>query len=297
MRHLHLYRCIADVARRGSIRKAAEHLHLTPSALTRKIQDFEEELGTTIFERLPQGMRLTDAGELLMRHIQNQNADFELLLTKISDLGGLRRGHVSVAAAQAFVDSVLPEEIASYRREHPKVTFSVEGRDNLRGIGTLVNYEADLALLIDPPPAPELLELIVKKQPLCAVVRNDHPLAALKEVRLRECCEYSVAMPAQSLAIRAHLDGALVQRHLAFDIAVESDSLAFLRSFIIRESAITFLPLSSIPKTDDRIHACPISHLDLEPLRVVLAQLKGRTLSTAAQKFANQLIGHLADLN
>lgn len=296
MRHLYLYRCIVDVARRGSIRKAAEYLHLTPSALTRKIQDFEEELGTAIFERLPQGMRLTDAGELLIRHIQNQNADFELLLTKISDLEGLRRGHVSVAAAQAFVDSVLPEEIASYRREHPRVTFSVEGRDNLRGISALINYEADLALLIDPPHAPELLELIVKKQPLCAVVRRDHPLAAFEVVRLRECCEHSIAMPGQSLAIRSHLDSALVQRQLDFDIAVESDSLEFLRNFVIRESAITFLPLSSIPRTDNRIHACPISHLDLEPVRVVLAQLKGRTLSTAARKFSEQLMGHLADL-
>lgn len=63
-----------------------------------------------IFERLPQGMRLTDAGELLLRHIQNLDADFELLLTKISDLEGVRRGHVSLASAQAFVDSVLPED-------------------------------------------------------------------------------------------------------------------------------------------------------------------------------------------
>ncbi|MDR0281411.1 MAG: LysR family transcriptional regulator [Paucimonas sp.] len=297
MKHLHLYRCIADVARRGSIRKAAEHLHLTPSALTRKIQDFEEELGTAIFERLPQGMRLTDAGELLLRHIQNQGADFELLLTKISDLEGVRRGHVSLASAQAFVDSVLPEEIATFRLDHPKVSFSVEGRDNLLGINALVNYEADLALLIDPPPAAELYELIVKKQPLCAVVSKDHPLASSEAVRLRECCDYTVAMPGQSLAIGSHLNEALVRRQLSFEVVVESDSLEFLRNFVTRELAITFLPLSSIPKTDDRIRACPISPLDLEPLRVVLAQLKGRTLSTAARKFAEQLMSQLADLN
>ncbi|MCY1443272.1 LysR substrate binding domain protein [compost metagenome] len=129
------------------------------------------------------------------------------------------------------------------------------------------------------------------------MVSKDHPLATSEAVRLRECCDYTVAMPGQSLAIRSHLNEALVKRQMSFDVAVESDSLEFLRNFVIRESAITFLPLSSIPRTDDRIRAFPISPLDLEPLRVVLAQLKGRTLSTAARKFAEQLMSHLADLN
>ncbi len=297
MRHLQIYRFIADVARRGSIRKTAEQLHITPSALTRKIQDFEEELGTTVFERLPQGMRLNEAGELLLRHIQNQNADFELLPSQISDLEGVRRGHVSLACAQAFVDSVLPEEVATYRAQFPKVSFSVEARDNLLGISALVNYEADLALLIDPPPSADMLELLVKKQPLCAVVGSSHPLATLDSVRLRDCCAYPIAMPGQSLAIRTLLDASIIRGQLDVTVAVESDSLEFLRNFVVREPAVTFLPLSGIPRSDDRIRACPISKLDLDPIRVVLAQLKGRTLSTAAMKFAEQLSSHLSDLS
>src|SRR5690606_8425238 len=110
MKHLQIYRFISEIARRGSIRKTAEQLHITPSALTRKIQDFEEELGTPIFERLPQGMRLNEAGELLLHHIRNQSADFERLHTQLADLAGIRRGHVSLACAQAFIDSVLPDE-------------------------------------------------------------------------------------------------------------------------------------------------------------------------------------------
>ena len=67
MKHLKTLQCIGDIARSGSIRKSAERLAITPSALTRKIQEFEQELGTTIFERLPQGMRLNPAGELVLR--------------------------------------------------------------------------------------------------------------------------------------------------------------------------------------------------------------------------------------
>lgn len=296
MRHLQIYRFIADVARRGSIRKAADHLHITPSALTRKIQDFEEELGTTVFERLPQGMRLNAAGELLLRHIRDQSADFDRLRTQLSDLAGIRRGHISLACAQAFIDSVLPDEIAAYRTQFPHVSFSVEVRDNLLGISALANYEADLALLIDPPPSVDMRELLVKKQPLCAVVSKSHPLAQMDSVRLRDCCKYPIAMPSHSLAIRALLDESIYQHQLQAEVAVESGSLEFLRSFVVRESAVTFLPLSGVPRADERICARPISTLDLDHIRVVLGQLKGRTLSIAAEKFADQLGSHLSDL-
>ena len=53
MRHLKTLQSISDIARSSSIRRSAEHLSITPSALTRKIQDFEQELGVPIFERLP----------------------------------------------------------------------------------------------------------------------------------------------------------------------------------------------------------------------------------------------------
>lgn len=297
MRHLQIYRFIADVAKRGSVRKAAEQLHITPSALTRKIQDFEEELGTPIFERLPQGMRLTAAGELLLAHIRDQSADFERLRTELADLEGVRRGHVSMACAQAFVDSVLPDEIAAYRAQFPQVSFSVDVRDNRLGINALVNYEADLALLINPPSTADVRELLVKKQPLCAVVSKTHPLARMKTVRLKDCCEHPVAMPSQSLAIRALVDQPIYALGLNPKVMVESDSLEFLRGFVLRESAVTFQPLTGVPQGDGRVCARPIDVRDLAHIRVVLAQLKGRTLSIAAEKFAEQLASRLTDVS
>ncbi|MBN3857874.1 LysR family transcriptional regulator [Paraburkholderia sp. Ac-20340] len=295
MRHLQIYRFIAEVARRGSIRRAADHLHITPSALTRKIQDFEDELGASVFERLPQGMRLNAAGELLLRHIRDQNADFERLQAELSDLAGLRRGHVTVACSQAFIDNVLPDEIAKYRADFPQVTFSLDVRDNVMGISALANYEADLALLIDPPASADVQELFVKHQPLCAVVSKGHPLLESKSTRLRDCLRFPVALPRQTLAIRTLLDEATWRLKLQAEIVVESDSLEFLRSFVVREAAVAFLPQSGVPPTDERICALPISDHDIDPLRVVLGQLRGRTLPIAAEKFAEQLDRRLPD--
>ncbi len=109
MRHLSTLSFITDVARSGSIRKTAERLHITPSALTRKIQDFEEELGTPLFERTARGMQLNAAGALLVQHARSQAADLDRVRAQIADLSGLRRGHVALVCSQAFIDSVIPD--------------------------------------------------------------------------------------------------------------------------------------------------------------------------------------------
>ncbi|MET0445418.1 LysR family transcriptional regulator [Tardiphaga sp.] len=294
MRHLKLFQYISEVARRGSIRGAAEHLNITPSALTRKIQDFEDEFGTMVFERLPQGMRLNAAGELLIRHIRDQSADFDRLKSQIADLSGVRRGHVSVACSQAFVDNVLPEEIATYRSQFPQVTFTVVVRDHILGAAALSSFEADLALLLNPPPAADMRILLATEQPLCALFRADHPLARPGTIRLRECFAFPVAMPDQTLAIRHLLDVARSRRQIEADTQIESGSLEFLRNFVMREQAVTFQILSGIPQEDSRIYARPIDMRDLAPLQIVLGQLRGRVLSVAAAKFADQLSNHLA---
>lgn len=294
MRHLKLFQYISEVARRGSIRGAAEHLNITPSALTRKIQDFEDEFGTPIFERLPQGMRLNAAGELLIRHIRDQSADFDRLKSQIADLSGVRRGHVSVACSQAFVDNVLPEEIATYRSQFPQVTFTVVVRDHVLGAAALSSFEADLALLLNPPPFADMRILLATEQPLCALFRADHPLAQPGSVRLRECFAFPVAMPDQTLAIRHLLDVARSRRQIAANMQIESGSFEFLRNYIMREQAVTFQILSGIPQEDSRIYARPIDLRDVAPLQIVLGQLRGRALSVAAAKFADQLSNHLA---
>src|SRR5712692_1811533 len=75
MNHLRFLHYVDEVARVGSVRQAAERLHVAASAVNRRVQDIEDELGTPIFERLPRGMRLTAAGELFVRYIRSRAAD------------------------------------------------------------------------------------------------------------------------------------------------------------------------------------------------------------------------------
>jgi DNA-binding transcriptional LysR family regulator len=289
MKHTKTLNYIADVGRSGSIRRTAERLNITPSALTRKIQDFEQELGVPVFERLPQGMRLNAAGELLVRHIRNQAADLERLKSQIADLSGVRRGHVPIACSQAFVEEVLPKEIAAYRTQFPQVTFLTLVRDHALGVRAVMEFEADLALLLDPPPAPDMTVLLSGRQPLNAMMRDDHPLARPGPIRLRDCFNHPVAMPDHSLAIRYFLDSALARTRQPMNIQIESSSIEFLRNYALREHVVSFQISVGIPPTLPGLHARPIDERDIPLIDVVLGQQRGRTLSVAAAKFVAQL--------
>ncbi len=101
MRHLLPLHYIDAVVRAGSIRKAAEALAITSTALNRRILSMEQDLGVPIFERLPRGVRLSTAGEILIQHVRTQLSDMERVKSQIADLTGVRRGHVSIACSQA----------------------------------------------------------------------------------------------------------------------------------------------------------------------------------------------------
>ncbi|MFE1597928.1 LysR family transcriptional regulator [Methylobacterium sp. ID0610] len=292
MKHLRTLSYVAEIARSGSIRRAAEVLHITPSALTRHVQDLEYELGTPIFERIAQGMRLNAAGELLVRHIRDQVADLERVRSQIADLSGVRRGHVALAGSQAFVNQVLPEEVELYRARFPQVTFTVQVRDHAQAVAALTAFEADLALVLQPPPSADLQVLFACRQPVCAMMRAGHPLARQPgPVRLRDCLAHALALPDRSLALRHHLDRALA-RAGAQRPAMESGSLEFLRGLVLREDVLSFQVPSGIPD-DPRLHARPIDGRDLDTMTMILGQLRGRMLPVAAAKFADQLASSL----
>src|SRR5882757_6688067 len=144
MNHLRFLRYIDEVARAGSIRQAAERLHVAASAVNRRVQDIEEELGTPIFERLPRGMRLTAAGEIFVRYIRGRSADLDEVRSQIEELKGLRRGSVKLVASQALAPVFMPRAVASFRATHPLVAFHVTIGDHVQALQALRAFDIDL---------------------------------------------------------------------------------------------------------------------------------------------------------
>ena len=240
MKHLRILSYVDEVARAGSIRKAADRLNVTASAVNRRIADLEGELGTPLFDRRPRGVRLTAAGEVFVHYLRGHNGEVERMKSQIEDLKGLRRGTVRIACSQALALDFLPRQIAEFRRSHPLVSFELKVVDHEWAMVALAAYEVDLVVVFRPPFLANFQPLTMLEQQLVAVMAKDHPLAARRELRLRDCATYPVALPERSIGGRQLLEEISARTGLTFNIAAELNSFEMLRGLVIHAGLISF---------------------------------------------------------
>lgn len=299
LQYLRVFRYFDAVARTGSIRKAAELLFITPSALDRRVQDLETALGTELFERHARGMRLTAAGEIFLHHVRAQRADFDRVRTEIEHLKGLRKGTVSIAASQALAFQVFPELLNRFRQAHPGIAFAVNICDHTAVVKALREFEVDLGVVYNIAPTADLTPLFELPQRLCAVMAEQHPLASMQRVTMRDCLQYPLAMPDASLGGRMLIDNFLASSSLKPQIVLESNSFEMLRHFVRTNDAVTFqIEIGTAANlAKDGVIARPIADHALvqKPLSVI--QLKGRPLSFPTVRFLSALKDALSMLD
>ncbi|QHI97777.1 LysR family transcriptional regulator [Xylophilus rhododendri] len=291
MNHLRFLRYIDEVARSGSIRQAAERLHVAASAVNRRVQDIEEELGTPLFERLPRGMRLTAAGELFVRYIRDRSSQLDQVRSQIEELHGLRRGSVRLVASQALAPFFLPDAVAAFRRQHPLVAFQVRVGDHLQALERLRAYEADLALVFNLAPEPDVESLAEIEQRLVCLMHRGHPLARRAGgLRLRDCTDYPIALPSPELGGRQMLDRFLVGSSIKLRPAIESNSFEFLRACLHHDDTLSFqIRIGAVTEREDLV-VKEIEDRGFPRGRLMLAALRGRQMPVAAHAFAQHLI-------
>lgn len=290
MRHLLIYDMIEAVHRAGSIRKAAEDANITASAMNRRIQAFEAEFGSEIFERLPRGMRLNPAGELLLHHIRTQRQDMARVHSQVADLSGIRRGHVKIACSQALLPYFLPRQISAYRAAFPGVTFSVNVRDRIQAERDLATFESDLAIVFEPAQMVDFEVLHAIPQPVMAVMSRAHPLAGRSALRLRDCLEYELALPGPQYGVRVLLEAGARRLGRRLEPALVTDSFEMIRHFAGYGQSIGFqipVGLNHLARPD--LVSIRLAEQDVAVGELYLGHLKGRALPVAALKFAQQV--------
>ncbi|MBL81889.1 MAG: hypothetical protein CMM80_05005 [Rhodospirillaceae bacterium] len=296
MRHLTHLRYIDVVAREKSIRKASEKLNITSTALNRRILALEEEVGTPLFERLPSGVRLNTAGELFIQHIRSQMTDLSRVLSQISDLSGVRRGHVIVGGGPEILSSFLPGQIACYRQDFQAVQFDVLRQTPEQSLTALMNFEIDMAFIFDSV-LPSDLDIVASvSQPLFALVREDHLLAEKEFLKLQDCLAWPIISPLSEGGLKTMLEVGRLRTAANLQVVIQTDEPNFISDYIRNENAIGFaIPLSFQKNTQilTKLKSIAIDERDVPPGIVHLVQRKGRVLSVAAAKFMDQIVQDL----
>ena len=178
MLHSRLLHYLDEVARSGSMRKAAGRLNVASSAINRQILALEAELGTPLFLRLPRKLLPTTAGEILIRHVRQTLKDMERVQRRIEELKGLRRGEITLAIMSGLAANMVPRIAVDFRRNSPRVKLTLRllptGHEIMAAVAA---GEADLGLGFDFPRDPALRVLGSGVGRLGAVMAPDHPLA------------------------------------------------------------------------------------------------------------------------
>jgi DNA-binding transcriptional LysR family regulator len=179
---------LREVARRGSFSGAAESLGYTQPAVSRQIATLEAETGAVLVKRTANGARLTDAGEVLVRHAEAIFAAIDDAEDELRAVIGLEAGRVRLATFSSAAATIVPLAIARFRDQHPLVELAVEIIEEEESIPRLRCGELDIALSNGVESAPgELIEHVhLFEDPMYAALPAAHRLVDLPEIRLRD---------------------------------------------------------------------------------------------------------------
>lgn len=147
MRHLKIYRAIRLIARAGSIRGGAEALAISPSALNRAVQAFEDEMEVAVFERIPGGVSLSSAGELLLDLIERHLTEFDNLQNQLTELRNGLSGTLRLSLGADLDAGLVPDAMEAFEAAFPGVSLEVLTDDTTQ---SLQHRAVDLAILTNP---------------------------------------------------------------------------------------------------------------------------------------------------
>lgn len=299
--HARVLRYLDEVVRRGSIRKAAEHLHVAPTAVNRQILDLEAELGAPLFDRIQNRLRLTPLGEMVLTHVRSTLREHAQLRERIADFKGMRRGEITVAATSGLAGSLLPSLVHDFRSSHPGMVVRVIDLP-MQAIASAVEAgeagEADLGLAYDLTPRSGLRMLAASEWQIGAILPIKHPLAHQSSLLLSECVGHPLILPAPALTIRSLLNEAFARNAIEVTPVAESTSMTLIQRLVILGEGIALLNALDVLEELDRgaLSFVPLRDAHLQRQTLMLFARKGAELSTAAELMAESIQAVLARL-
>jgi len=287
-------RILKEVADHGSFSAAAEALSYTQSAISQQIAALEREAGALLVTRGSRGIRLTEAGETLVKHadaILTRLADAEAELEAIA---GLRGGRLRLAAFPTVGATLMPLAIATFRKRHPDIELNVKQLEPEESIPMLKAGDLDIALTIEPSGlSDDYTESIdttfLMDDPMYAVLPVGHKLRAKAKLRLKDLSKESWINTTQSCSCADMVRSACIRAGFDPEVTFESDDYLAIQGLVAAGVGVALIPSLALTTVRDDI---VIRELGSEtPVRKIsAATLSGAQRSAAARAMLDVLI-------
>lgn len=288
-----------EVARQGSIRRAADHLHVAASAVNRQILKLEDELGVPLFERLPRGLRLSSAGELLVYQVRQWQRDERQLLGVLDDIRGTGTSEVRVASVESVTDRLLPVTIRRFMERYPRVRFDLSTDLTDPIIDAILSGEADIGLCINPPSNPRLRTLRRLELRFGAVMAPWHSLAKASELRLKDFENVPVILPDQAMFRGSTLERALSTQDVRLSAVAACGRILSMKSLAREGVGVAFLNPLDVTRelAEGELVFVPLRDRGIAAAQLEMCVAKDRPLPLAIAVFAEMLDEALKELD
>ncbi|MES9859062.1 MAG: LysR family transcriptional regulator [Sedimenticola sp.] len=270
-----------NVAEYDSFSVAADQLHLTQPAVSKRVATLEAELGTPLFDRIGHKISLTDAGRQLLPRARHMLLEMDDIRRSISSLSGEVSGTLTMGTSHHIGLHRLPPALKAFSQRHPQVSLNIRFMDSESACNAVEQGELELAIVTLPTsPSPKLSTSIIWPDPLRFVVAKDHPLAEVSAPGLKELSRHPAVLVAKGTYTREILEQALEPRGLTLQIGMETNYLETLRMMASIGLGWSLLPESMVK--GDALRVLDIRELKLSRQLGAVTH-KDRTLSNAAK--------------
>ncbi|MES2186353.1 MAG: LysR substrate-binding domain-containing protein [Pseudomonadota bacterium] len=218
-------RYFLHVAETEHLTQSAEALYVTQSTLSHGLRQLEAELGMPLFDRLGRGLRLSQAGVAFRVHASRALQEVEAGRMALADLAGLQAGTLTVGVIPTFLTRFVPDAVASFSADYPKVRVFVR---DLRGgpiEELLIAGQLDLGISFHPASREEIEVEPLFDEPLHLVVHRSHPLAQRRSLRMQALRDVPLALLPPSFATRRMIDAAFATAGIVPQVRVEMESV------------------------------------------------------------------------
>ncbi|SCZ74260.1 DNA-binding transcriptional regulator, LysR family [Epibacterium ulvae] len=278
------------VCQEGSIRAVAIALEQEPSTISRRLTALETEIGIQLLERRKKGVKPTEAGELLLRHLRGQAAEFEALTAEFDALRGMRRGHVSLAVGEGFISDLIKNALPSFKKVYPGITFTMRSGSTEVVVQDIQNDVAHLGFVFNSMPDRQCKVLAHTAQPLQLLA---NPTSEWARTVAPVSIGSLAAMPLALLSSGSGLGAMVREVETIYSVrlhrALEANSLATIRNFVREGLGVTVLPAFVVAQeiADGTIVDLPLDVPEFARGEVSLIARSGRRLPEVAMKLAN----------
>ena len=261
-RQLEMFRSVAE---QGTFTRAAAHLHVSQSAVSRQVKLLEEELGQVLLHRGAHAVALTEAGEMLLKTANRVQRELQDAVWQLSERQRLGGGSVHLGGGMTVCMYVLPRLLKKFRSLYRGVDLQVTSGTSEAILRLVRQHEVDLGLLTLPIVARDLEVVPALKEEMVVVTAKRHPLARGAAVEPASLGRFPLILYESGSNTRKVIDRFFAEEQVPPRVAMETENVEIIKAMVESGLGITLIPFAAIAK-------------DVRQHRFAYTRVKGRRL-------------------